>query len=167
MTPGFGNVSMLNKTNKYYRRILILFMSGQNKIMLYNDDKFEMITFGTNNSRIYTLPIGLPITKKDSLKDLGVYISSDGNFDTHITNVVKATQQVSAWILRTFRTRNKEVMKTLLKSLIIPKIEYASVVWSLTMQKNINLIDNIQRRFTSRISDYQTLNNRINMPLHY
>ena len=142
-----------------------LYVWAEQNNMLYNDNKFELITFGTNNSRIYTSPNGLPITRKESIKDLGVYVSSDGNFDTHITNAVKATQQVSAWILRTFRTRNKEVMKTLLKSLIIPKIEYASVVWSPITQKNINLVENIQRRFTSRISEYQTQYNRINMPI--
>ena len=49
-------------------------MWAEQNNMLYNDDKFEMITFGTNNSRIYTSPIA----RKDSLKDLGVYISSDG-----------------------------------------------------------------------------------------
>ena len=56
-------------------------------------------------------------------------------------------------------------MKTLLKSLIIPKIEYASIIWSPNDQKKINIIENIQRRFTSRISEYFTWNERFQMPI--
>ena len=56
-------------------------------------------------------------------------------------------------------------MKTLLKSLIIPKTEYASIIWSPNDQKKIKIIENIQRRFTSKISEYLTWNENIQMPV--
>ena len=56
-------------------------------------------------------------------------------------------------------------MRTLLKSVIIPKIEYASVIWSPTNATLINTIENIQRRYTSRIADYQTYDPVLQMPI--
>ena len=97
------------------------------------------------------------------MKDLGVYISSDLSFDYHIAAIAKSAQQVSAWILRTFLTREKRVLKVLLQSLVVPKCEYASVVWSPFDKKNIDVLENIPRRFTSRILEYQTLDRELDM----
>ena len=83
-------------------------------------------------------------------------MSGDCKFDDHIQNVVKQSQRTSAWVLRTFRTRNKFVMRTLLKSIVIPTAEYASVLWCPTNVTMINKIEEIQRRFTSKIDLYQT-----------
>ena len=82
-------------------------------------------------------------------------MSNDMSFNYHIATCTKSASQVSAWILRTFLTREKYVMKILLKSLLVSKCEYASVVWSPFDNKNINMLENIQRRFTSRIKEYQ------------
>ena len=77
-------------------------------------------------------------------------------FDDHIKYVVKSSQQVSAWILRTFLSREKFLLKVLLKSLLIPKTEYACVLWSPFDNKRISMLESVQRRFTSRIAEYNT-----------
>ena len=127
----------------------------------YNDDKFEHVGFGTGNIRIYTTPSGKIIKKKENVKDLGVYMSHDCSFKYHINYLVKGAHQVSGWILRTFISREKFLMKVLLKSLLVPKFEYASVVWSPFDQASIELIENVQRRFTSKIVDYQTWDDQL------
>ena len=128
----------------------------------FNDEKFEHLPFGMDSGRSYTAPSGAQIKKKEHVKDLGVYISSNLSFNYHIATLAKSAQQVSAWILRTFITREKRVMKVLLQSLLVPKCEYASVVWSPFDNTNINVIENIQRRFTSRIIEYQTVDQGLN-----
>ena len=123
----------------------------------WNEDKFEHMGMGPHGGeRAYKSPAGVDIKKKDVIKDLGVYISSDLLFDVHINTIVKSAQQVSAWTLRTFLTREKMVLKVLLQSLVVPTIEYASVVWCPFDQKNIQLVEGIQRRYTSYIFEYQT-----------
>ena len=47
-------------------------------------------------------------------------------------------------------------MVTLLKSLIVSKLEYACVVWSPTDKRHIRLIEDVQRRFTSKIGGFYT-----------
>ena len=49
-------------------------------------------------------------------------------------------------------------MLTLLKTLVISKVEYASVLWSPSDQKNIANLENIQRRFTSKIAIFRQHN---------
>ena len=97
--------------------------------MEFNGKKFEHITFHANGKtfrRAYKTPDGKAIKHKETLKDLRVHLSSNCEFAEHIHNTVKATQKRSSWALRTFRSRDEMVMRTLLQSKIIP------IVWSPT-----------------------------------
>lgn len=55
-------------------------------------------------------------------------------------------------------------MKTLLKLLVRSQAEYCSVLWSPTDQKQINLIETVQRDFTRRISKFQEYDEELKMP---
>ena len=129
----------------------------------FNDDKFEHLSHGSESSRDYFSPSGKVIAKKATVKDLGVYVSGNGNFEEHISNCVKSALQVSAWILRTFLSRLKVVMKVLLQMLVVPHVEYASPVWCPFDRTHINMLENVQRRFTSRILEYNTWDERLGM----
>ena len=54
--------------------------------MLFNEDKFEQMSFGiANNVPIsqYKTPSGEEIQSKDNIRDLGVIVSHDLNFNEH------------------------------------------------------------------------------------
>ena len=145
--------------------LITLFSWAKTNNKSFNEEKFEHMGIPNwmNNDSQYTSPSGLPITKKDTIKDLGVHVSSDLSFDTHINTNVKATQQIAAWTLRTFKSRSKFILKVLLQSLVVAKIEYASVVWCPFDKKNIDLIESIQRRYTSQMFEYQTWDEELQM----
>ena len=111
------------------------------------------MSFGKKTKRQYKAPGGMAITQKEHIKDLGIHMSNTGDFNHHIYEAVKATQKIASWALRTFRSRGKLLLRTLLKSVIVPKLEYGAIVWAPTNAGRINLIENIQRKFTSRIGD--------------
>ena len=143
-----------------------LYQWANNNKMKFNDDKFEHIIFTNHhydNQSAYHTPAHLIIETKEIVTDLGVRVSSDAKFTSHILNMVKEAQRLSHWILRTFKTRDTYTMKTLLKSLIIPKVEYASPVWAPVDQQSINLIENIQIRFTRRIREFNTYDDNLQM----
>lgn len=136
--------------------------------MMLNGEKFEHLHYGrtaTENINIYTTHTGENIKHTQQVKDLGVTMSSDAKFSTHITNMVAQAQKLSAWILRTFKTRQTYPMITLLKSLLIPTLEYACIIWSPNETHHIQLIENVLRRFTRRIGVFNNNANNQNLNL--
>ena len=60
--------------------------------MLFNCKKFELLRYGPqkdikNNTEYFTPDYDEIIETKDSLRDLGITLSSDGKFQQHINNV--------------------------------------------------------------------------------
>ena len=53
-----------------------------------------------------------------TVKDLGVTINESLRWSSHITEVSKQASQTSAWVLRTFATRESLPLMTLYKSLV-------------------------------------------------
>ena len=62
------------------------------------------------------------------------------------------------WVLRVFQSRKRSLMLTLLKSLVIPLLEYCCQLWNLWKAKDIQAIEAIQRTFTYKITEVQHLN---------
>merc|ERR1711874_93835 len=76
--------------------------------MCLNGDNFEHHRIGNNlkiEKHSYMDPNGEVINKKEYIKDLGVYISSDLTWTRQINRVVSGATSMAGWDLRTFRTR--------------------------------------------------------------
>ena len=132
-----------------------LFKWTESNLMDFNLSKFEMLRIGkqeTLKKQIkYTTPDGTPIPESDTVKDLGVIFNNSGNFDDHYKVKAGKAQKLCGQIMRTFMIREHEPMLTLLKTLVIPIIDYASIVWSPYKRKDITQIEKIQRNFTKRL----------------
>jgi ribonuclease P/MRP protein subunit RPP40 len=89
----------------------------------------------------------------DSLRDLGVLLSSDLSFSLQIEKVVSSASQMVGWGLRTFRGRSSYLLLTLFKSLVQPHLDYCSQLWSPSTQSSINKIEPVQKSLVSKISD--------------
>ena len=61
------------------------------------------------------------------------------------------------YTLRTFISRDREVLLTLLKSLVIPILDYSCVVWNPHLQQEITQLESPQRLLTSKIEAMETL----------
>ena len=62
------------------------------------------------------------------------------------------------WVFRVFQSRKRSLMLTLLKSLVIPLLEYCCQLWNPWKAKDIQAIETIQRTFTYKITEVQHLN---------
>ena len=58
---------------------------------------------------------------------------------------------MSYLISRTITHKCEDIMIPLFKSLVRPTLEYANVVWFPSKRKDINTLEDVQRRFTKRI----------------
>ena len=68
-------------------------------------------------------------------------MSGDCSFNGHINLRTKQCRQLTDWILRTFKSRDKCTMLTLFKSLVLPRLEYGCQLRSPTSANQINAID--------------------------
>ena len=123
--------------------------------MEFNSLKFELLRYGKNKElkeeTSYVSPEWNVIEEKDQVKDLGITMSSDATFKAHINNIIESAKRTSAWIMRTFKARDKLTMMTLYKSLVRPILEYASVLWNPTAKGDIQRIEEIQRSYIRKI----------------
>lgn len=85
-------------------------------------------------------------------------MSNDATFNFNITNIITSAKIKSAWILRTFKTREKIPMLTLWKSLVLPTLEYCSQLWSPLRIGNIQRIEVLQWSFIRKIKISTKLN---------
>ena len=125
--------------------------------MKFNSDKFECLRYWSDPTKApahqYLAPDMKEIKVKSDLRDLGVQLSSNLTFNVHIENTVTAASKLVGWGLRTFWGRSRKVMLTLLKSLVQPKLDYCSQLWSPADQLSINKLEAVQKNFINRIKD--------------
>ena len=139
--------------------------------MEFNDGKFKGISFGASSDYFpYNTPTGKSITKKESLMDLGITFDQDARFKTHILNITAKGHRMAAWATRVFTTRATDTMLTILKSLIVRLMEYACIIWSPADSYHIDLLERVQRRFTSKMAIFLSYDDSLDMPIctvHY
>ena len=124
-------------------------------ICLLMPKKFQYICFSphsSSSSNVYTSSSFDIINYSKNIHDLGIYVSSDCSFDFHISNLVQRIKHLTGWILRTFSSRDKLTMLTLLKSLAMSRFDYGCQLWSPNLIKHINMVEKVQMSFTRFIS---------------
>jgi hypothetical protein len=113
--------------------------------MVFNAGKFELLRFWMDRDAapdiLYMAHDGGPIEEKDCLRDWGVRVSTDLTFSTQIDMVVESGSRMAGWALRTFRRRGRGLMLTILRSLIQPRLDYCSQLWSPRDQSAINRLE--------------------------
>ena len=123
--------------------------------MTFNAGKFELLRFWLDRQSapdiLYLAPDGGPIEEKDSLRDLGVRMSTDLTFSEQVDLTVESGSRMAGWALRTFRGRTRYMMITILRTLIQPRLDYCSQLWSPRDQCSINRLESIQKQFLSHI----------------
>ena len=66
---------------------------------------------------------------------------------------VASGNHMAGWALRTFRRRGRQLLLTLLRGIIQPRLDYCSQLWSPRDQYSINKLEEGQKHFISQIGD--------------
>ena len=139
----------------------VIYEWATNNKMKFNSDKFDTISYGKTVeacTEAYKNPEGEIITSDSNIRDLGITCSKDLQFKEHIDEIVAKSKRMSGMILRTFITRERKTMMQLFNTYIRSRLEYCSVIWSPSTQRDINKIEGIQRSFTARIDGMENFN---------
>ena len=101
------------------------------------------------------------LCRTDSIKDLGIDISSSLVWNDHIRRVVNKCNKKMGMIKRAIGFNAPEkVFKSLFTELVRSDVEYGSSLWSGTTKRNLQLIEGIQRRATNYILQYPDIDYR-------
>ena len=126
----------------------------------FNELKFKAMRYGVNEDTMdyeYKTPTGNTIPNENTVKDLGILQSNNLQFSEQIETIASKCRSLSGWILRTFITRETNPMLKLFNSLLLPKIDYCSQLWSPHQTNELNKLEAIQRRFTNQITSMKEL----------
>ena len=138
-----------------------IYQWSNNNNATFNSEKFECLRYGYDktliNDSYYSSNTQSKIECKPFVRDLGVTICADGGFEKHISNVATSANQKCAWILRTFRTRDRFPLLILWKSLVRPILDYCSQLWCPTAPGQINTIEKVQVNYFKKIIGMQDL----------
>jgi hypothetical protein len=114
-------------------------------------DKCELLVLGkTADSTSFHLE-GTTIRHEDSVKDLGIWISHDLKWETHIKKIAKSAYQRANHILKAFRTTNVWTLMKAFKTYVRPMLEYGTTTWSPYLKQDKTTLDSVQRFFTRKV----------------
>ena len=125
--------------------------------MEFNVDKCKIMHLGsTNPKHTYTMG-GNNLAVTSGEKDLGVLIDDKLNFSSHIKGIVGKANRVLGLIKIGFDCLDKEMFLKLYPVLVRPHLEYCVQVWSPHWQRDIKLLERVQRRATKIVPELKDL----------
>jgi len=83
--------------------------------------------------------------------DLGVLVDYNLRFTKHYRSIVNKANHRSSLILKSFQSRNPQLLFRAFTVFVRPLLDYCSPVWASVYKTEINLIKRVQRRFTKRL----------------
>ena len=139
-----------------------LYKCADTNNMKFDANKFDLLRYGKEH-KIKSATTNKSyddwnIDDKEQVRDLCIMMSNTATFTLHIRNTVKRPDTRWEWVLRVFQSRKRSLMLTLLKSLVIPLLEYCCHLWNPWKAKYIQAIEAIQRTFAYKITEVQHLN---------
>ena len=100
---------------------------------------------------------GQVLEAMDNAKYLGVDISKDLSWNTHINRISTNASRTLGFLKRNIKTKNTAICTAAYQTLVRPQVEYASTAWSPFIQIYINKIEMVQRRAMRWVnSNYST-----------
>ncbi|KXJ17197.1 putative RNA-directed DNA polymerase from transposon BS [Exaiptasia diaphana] len=116
--------------------------------MEFNAEKCEVIHAGRKRlpvKRDYILH-GQTLRSVDSSKYLGVTISANLCWNTHINNITTKANNTLAFLRRNLRVNSRQIKTQAYFGLVRPILEFAASVWDPYTKSNIDKLEKIQRR---------------------
>ena len=136
--------------------------------MEFNESKCKVLHIGSNNPKFNYSMNGVWLEGSEVEKDLGVFVDSKLKFSKQCLDARNKANRMLGFISRNVAHRSKEVIKTLYNAYVRPHLEYCVQAWSPHYQKDLVMLEKVQRRATRLIPglkrlDYETRLKELNM----
>ena len=133
-TRVYNQISDTEDCDSLQRDLNSIYKWASDNNMSFNAKKFHYLPLSasqaSNKSNVYINPSMDIIPQSTDVPGLGIIMSKDCSFDSHISSLSRKCKNLAGWILRSFVSHDKLTMLTLYKSLVISRLDYASQLWS-------------------------------------
>ena len=117
----------------------------------------KTLHIGSKNKKyLYLLGHNL-ISETKSETDLGILMSDNLSWSEHVANCAKKANRTLGMIKHTFSHMDKNMFISLYQTLVRPHMEYSHQVWSPYLQKDISILEKVQRRATKIVPGLEDL----------
>ena len=120
--------------------------------MVFNIPKCKVLHLGRTNPGTTYFMNGQPLQVVDQETDIGVLVTKNLKPSDHCAKIAQVARQVLGQVLRSFHFRDKKVFPRLYTTYVRPHLEFASPTWSPWLRKDIDIIENVQRKFIRNVS---------------
>ena len=119
--------------------------------------KCSVVHLGRQNPMYSYKMKGIDLTKSTCEKDLGVILSLDLKPEKHIGLVVRKASN-TLWLLsQSLRYLDNHSKISAYTSYVRPQLEYATIIWSPYLKKDIDRIERVQKRFVKGLQGFRNL----------
>ena len=122
-------------------------------LLTFNANKCKTMHIGFNNMRYDYMLNDRILDKTEAEKDLGILISSNLKPSAHVAAIAAKANSRLGIIKRAFEFMDKEMFLSLYLALVRPLLEYAVQSWSPYFQRDIDVIERVQRRATKLVPE--------------
>ena len=151
-TKGVRQISSLQDANCLQQDLANLVQWSDDWQMLFNTDKCHILHFGqTNPCHVYSMS-GIPLKVVDTEKDLGVLINNSATPSSQVAAAVKKANSALGQLRRGLTYRDKITFKRLYLQFVRPHLEYAVQAWSPWLQRDVDALEDVQKRAINLIS---------------
>ena len=125
-------------------------MTVSNKTKLENKSSYHLHLYNNEGEEV-------ELEMSEGEKDIGVLVDRNLSFSKHITQKVNKANCIMGLVRRTYTFLDETSFRYLFQALVRPNLEYAAAVWYPYTKKNIELIENVQRRATQQVPSLKQL----------
>ena len=125
--------------------------------MLFNVEKCKVMHFARSNEKAAYKMGDSTLQVVNSEKDLGVMVQDDLKVSMQCAEVVKRANRILGMIKRTFESRSKDIILRLYKCLVRPHLDYCAQAWRPHLQKDIDILEKVQRRAIPMIEGFSKM----------
>jgi len=136
--------------------------------MVFNPSKCEFLRVCNKSNPIpmrYYIQ-GQQIKQATSAKYLGVTIDEHLTWNDHVKNVISKANSVKNFLQRNLKYCPIDIKTNCYNCMVKPVLEYASIIWSPYTQKNVDLVEAVQRRSArfifNKYSQYSSVTEMLN-----
>jgi hypothetical protein len=152
-TKLFGNVGTLEGIEQIRRDLESLFEWSETWQMNFNLAKCVVMHIGGKNTEASYVLGGKELSVVTEEKDLGVITSNDFKVSKQCIKAASKGNQILGLINRAITCKKKRVILNLYKSLVRPHLEYCTQAWRPHLNKDIDILEKVQRRATRIIEE--------------